>query len=79
MLESLHVVVGDGRAGATRGRSSWHGPRFKRALYDAARQRWPEICGLVADESLIRSPKAYDLDELIIEALKACTRLAGPS
>ncbi len=74
--EVLHVADGT-RVEKARGRSSWHGPRFKRALYDAARERWPEIRGLVADESLIRSPKAYDLDDLIVEALLACTRLEG--
>lgn len=72
--EVLHVMP-ETKVKKDRGRSSWHGPRFKRALYDAARVRWPWICGLVADESLIRSRKAYDLDELIVEALEACTRL----
>lgn len=56
------------------GRARWHGPQFKRKLLDAARKRWPQIVGFT-DDRLVRSPKAYDLDENIVDALKACTLL----
>lgn len=45
-----------------------HGPRFKRLLADAARERWP---GIEFDEApAMHSGRAYDLDDLIVKALK---------
>lgn len=54
----------------------YHGPKFKRALYNAAAARWPEVAAML-DEGLIRSRQAYDLDEQIVGAMMACTRLAA--
>lgn len=55
-------------------RSRWHGPQFKRKLLDAARERWPQIVGFT-DDRFVGTRAAYDLDEMIVDALKACTLL----
>lgn len=68
--ECVHLVGTE--TGRKRSSNRWHGPKFKRRLWEASCERWPEIRGLVDGTGMFHTTKAYDLDELVIEALKLC-------
>lgn len=74
--EAVHLAVGGKqRSGSTK--REWHGRAFKRRLLNASMVRWPQIDPLVDGnpevEAAITARVAYDLDELIVHALKVTT------